>query len=101
MDYKLKANENGMVSIIRKAGSAYVKTFYPEGMCKGLIGSAEMVKRSTRWEGYGIVINGDEIYFEGEITSEEKPAEAESKPENKKHDGKFYPKKKHQNRSDT
>ena len=95
MNYKLNANENGMVSVIRKAGSAYVKTFYPEGMCKGLIERAEMVKRSTRWEGFGIVINGDETYFEGEITSEEQPAEAESKPEPKKHDNKFNPKKKH------
>ena len=76
MDYKLNANGNGMVSVIRKAGNAYVKTFYPEGMCKGLIGSAEMVKRSTRWEGYGIVINGDEIYFEGTfIHDEPEPSE--------------------------
>ena len=98
--YDLKANENGMVKVIKKAGSAYVTTFFPEGMCKGLIERAETVKGSTRWEGFGIVINGDEIYFEGTYT-EEKPAEAESKPEPKKHDGKFHPKKKHQNRSDT
>lgn len=77
MDYKLKANENGMVSIIRKAGSAYVKTSAPEGMCKGLIESADTVKASDRWEGMGIVINGGEIYFEGEITSEEKPDDEE------------------------
>ena len=94
MDYKLNANENGMVSVIRKAGSAYVKTFYPEGMCKGLIGSAEMVKRSTRWEGYGIVINGDEIYFEGTYT-EEKPATEDKKPEKKNFHNNFQGKKKH------
>lgn len=94
MIYNLKANENGMVKVIKKAGSAYVTTLFPEGMCKGLIGSAEMVKRSTRWEGYGIVINGDEIYFEGTYT-EEKPAEEETKPERKDYHNKFQGKKKH------
>lgn len=94
MNYNLKANENGMVSIIRKAGSAYVKTFYPEGMCRGLIANAETVKSSDRWEGMGIVINGDEIYFEGTYTEEE-PAADDNKTEKKDFHNNFQGKKKH------
>lgn len=75
--YDLKTNEHGMVKVIKKAGSAYVVTHLPEGMCRGLIANAETVKSSDRWEGMGIVINGGEIYFEGEITSEEKPDDEE------------------------
>ena len=69
--YDLKANENGMVKVIKKAGSAYVTTYLPEGMCRGLIARAETVKSSDRWEGMGIVINGDEIYFEGTFIHDE------------------------------
>lgn len=92
--YDLKVNEHGMVKVIKKAGSAYVTTFFPEGMCRGLIANAETVKSSTRWEGYGIVINGDEIYFEGTYTEEE-PAEEETKSERKDYHNKFQGKKKH------
>lgn len=92
--YDLKANENGMVKVIKKAGSAYVTTFFPEGMCKGLIERAETVKSSTRWEGFGIVINGDEIYFEGTY-KEEKPDAEDKKPEKKDFHNNFHGKKKH------
>lgn len=80
--YDLKTNEHGMVKVIKKAGSAYVTTYLPEGMCRGLIARAETVKSSDRWEGMGIVINGDEIYFEGTYT-EEQPEAEEPKPETK------------------
>ena len=100
MNYKLNAKD-GKVTIIKKAGSAYVKTSAPEGMCKGLIETADTVKASDRWEGFGIVINGDEIYFEGTFT-EDKPVEVKKpddpKPERKdfdKFDKKHFGKKKH------
>ena len=89
--YDLKTNEHGMVKVTKKAGSAYVVTHLPEGMCRGLIANAETVKSSNRWEGMGIVINGDEIYFEG--TCEEDAPEVKSEPKTeaknngwKKHD---------------
>lgn len=78
MAYKLNAKD-GKVVIIKKAGSAYVKTSAPEGMCKGLIESADTVKASDRWEGFGIVINGDEIYFEGTF-KEDTPVKPANKP---------------------
>lgn len=100
MAYKLNAKD-GNVVIIKKAGSAYVKTSAPEGMCKGLIESADTVKASDRWEGFGIVINGDEIYFEGTLT-EDKPAEVKKPNEPKierkdfgKSDKKHFGKKRH------
>lgn len=92
--YDLKANENGMVKVIKKAGSAYVVTHLPEGMCRGLIANAETVKSSDRWEGMGIVINGNEIYFEGTCTEEE-PATEDKKPEKKDFHNNFHGKKKH------
>lgn len=94
MDYNLKVNEHGMVKVIKKAGSAYVVTHLPEGMCRGLIARAETVKSSDRWEGMGIVINGDEIYFEGTYTEEE-PAAEDKKPEKKDFHNNFQGKKKH------
>ena len=92
--YDLKTNEHRMVKVIKKAGSAYATTYMPEGMCRGLIARAETVKSSDRWEGMGIVINGDAIYFEGTFT-EETPAEEEPKPERKDYHNKFQGKKKH------
>ena len=92
--YDLKTNEHGIVKVIKKAGSAYVVTHLPEGMCKGLIERAETVKSSDRWEGMGIVINGDEIYFEGTYTEEE-PAAEDKKPEKKDFHNNFQGKKKH------
>lgn len=92
--YDLKTNEQGMVKVIKKAGSAYVVTHLPEGMCRGLIARAETIKSSDRWEGMGIVINGDEIYFEGTYTEEE-PAADDKKPEKKDFHNNFQGKKKH------
>lgn len=92
--YDLKANENGMVKVIKKAGSAYVTTYLPEGMCRGLIARATTVKSSDRWEGMGIVINGDEIYFEGTYTEEE-PAAEDKKPEKNDFHNNFQGKKRH------
>lgn len=92
--YDLKTNEHGMVKVIKKAGSAYVVTHLPEGMCRGLIANAETVKSSDRWEGMGIVINGNEIYFEGTYTEEE-PAAEDKKPEKKDFHNNFQGKKKH------
>lgn len=92
--YDLKTNEHGMVKVTKKAGSAYVVTHLPEGMCRGLIANAETVKSSNRWEGMGIVINGDEIYFEGTYTEEEPDAE-DKKPEKKDFHNNFHGKKKH------
>ena len=92
--YDLKTNEHGMVKVIKKAGSAYVVTHLPEGMCRGLIANAETVKSSDRWEGMGIVINGNEIYFEGTYT-EEDPAAEDKKPEKKDFHNNFQGKKKH------
>ncbi|MBR6984120.1 MAG: hypothetical protein IKH75_11475 [Ruminococcus sp.] len=92
--YDLKTNEHGMVKVTKKAGSAYVVTHLPEGMCRGLIANAETVKSSNRWEGMGIVINGDEIYFEGTYT-EEKPATEDKKPEKKDFHNNSHGKKKH------
>ena len=83
-----------MVKVTKKAGSAYVVTHLPEGMCRGLIANAETVKSSNRWEGMGIVINGDEIYFEGTYT-EEKPATEDKKPEKKDFHNNSHGKKKH------
>lgn len=94
MNYNLKTNEQRMVKVIKKAGSAYVVTHLPEGMCRGLIANAETVKSSDRWEGMGIVINGDEIYFEGTYTEEE-PAADDNKPEKKDFHNNFQGKKKH------
>lgn len=94
MSYNLKTNEQGMVKVIKKAGSAYATTYMPEGLCKGLIAKAETVKSSDRWEGMGIVINGDERYFEGTFT-EETPAEEETKPEKREFPNKFQGKKNH------
>lgn len=81
--YDLKTNEHGMVKVIKKAGSAYATTYMPEGMCRGLIARAETVKSSDRWEGMGIVINGDAIYFEGTFT-EDKPYQDEENDNTKK-----------------
>lgn len=92
--YDLKANENGMVKVIKKAGSAYVTTYLPEGMYRGLIARATTVKSSDRWEGMGIVINGDEIYFEGTYTEEE-PAAEDKKPEKNDFHNNFQGKKRH------
>lgn len=92
--YDLKVNEHGMVKVIKKAGSAYATTYLPEGMCRGLIANAETVKSSDRWEGMGIVINGNEIYFEGTYTEEE-PAAEDKKPEKKDFHNNFQGKKRH------
>lgn len=81
MSYNLEKNENGMVKVIKKAGSAYVTTYLPEGLCRGLIANAETVKRSNRWEGFGIVINGDEIYFSGTCEEDAPEVKPEPKPE--------------------
>lgn len=93
--YNLKKNANGDVWYIKKAGSAYVKTTFPVGKCKGIIESSKDVKSSDRWAGFGIVAN-DEIYFEGSFT-EDKPTEAEKKPDEPKPERKDFgkPDKKH------
>lgn len=100
MSYNLKTDENNEVTIIKKVGSAYVKTTFPVGKCKGIIESSKDVKSSDRWEGFGIVAN-DEIYFEGSFV-EDSPAEIKKqddpKPERKnfgKSDKKYFGKKKH------
>lgn len=81
MNYKLTEVANGETQFIRKAGSAYVKATMPIGKAKGIIGMGK-VEKSGKFDGFEIMINGGEIYFEGTYTEEE-PAAEDKKPDKK------------------
>ena len=80
VDFKLVVNGNGDIEVIKKAGSAFVKTAYPVGKCEGLIATAKSVESSDRFPGYAICINGGEFYFAGTFKADK---EAEEKPTKK------------------
>ena len=70
MDYKLTVNDNKEVEIIKKAGSCYVRTVIPEGKATGLIETATSVEPSNVYAGFGIALNGDEMYIAGKLGAE-------------------------------
>lgn len=84
MNYKLKADANGDVSVIFKTGRCYAVTLYPEGKCKALIESADEVKASTQFKGFGIEINDGDHFFGGEIIEDKPVAEVPKKTTKKK-----------------
>ena len=74
--YDLKTNEQGMVKVIKKAGSAYVKATMPIGKAEGIIGTGK-VEKSDKFDGFPIAVNG-EYFFPGEL-AEEKSSDNEDK----------------------
>ena len=82
MSYKLKANGNGGVEVIKKAGSAFVKTAFPVGKCEGLIATGK-AEKSDKFDGFGICVNG-EYYFAGSFTPDNAKAEPKTEAKPKK-----------------
>lgn len=72
MAYKLKANENGDVKIIKKAGSDYVMASLPKGKVIGIIELAEKIEKSDKFDGFEICLDGGKAFVAGTI-EEEKP----------------------------
>lgn len=85
MAYALKANSNGDVEVVMKAGSDYVRTVMPKGKAEGILATAESVEKTTEF-GLNLCVNGGQYYFAGSATTKaEKPAdEAEAEPKAEK-----------------
>lgn len=70
MSYKLHADENGEVEIVKPAGSSFVRVKIPEGQAIGIIESSDKIEKSDKFDGFPIAVN-DEYFFPGELAGEE------------------------------
>ena len=87
MSYKLHADENGEVEIVKPAGSSFVRVKIPEGQAIGIIESADKIEKSDKFDGFEICVDDGEYYLAGSLKAdEEKPEpkeeETADKPKN-------------------
>lgn len=82
MEYKLKANENGDVKIIKKAGSDYVRASLPKGKVLGIIQLSNKIEKSDKFDGFEICLDGGKTFVAGTL-EDEKPEPQQEKPSEK------------------
>ena len=75
MSYKLHADENGEVEIVKPAGSSFVRVKIPEGQAIGIIESADKIEKSDKFDGFEICVDDGEFYFAGNFKADEEKSE--------------------------
>ena len=81
MSYKLHADENGEVEIVKPAGSSFVRVKIPEGQAIGIIESADKIEKSDKFDGFEICVDEGEYYFAGTVKADEEKSADEPKTE--------------------
>lgn len=82
MSYKLHADENGEVEIVKPAGSSFVRVKIPEGQAIGIIESSDKIEKSDKFDGFGIKVDEGKYYIAGTLKADEE--KITDKPKNDK-----------------